>query len=255
VTPPGTPAAGDTPATPGDAPKATTMNAPEALPTVATPLAADAVNQLVNAAAATPASETLSGEVLKSDRDRSSQPVSSVSSAVDHIGAMSHTTHTAEAAPIESPAPAAPIQPPHTQIVSAVTPLRQEGDGSYTLSLELHPAELGRVHVEVHMNGGELSLHIRAENQDAGNLLRHSLSDLRRELQAAGVGVGDLEVGVDGQSSRHGPTTPGMSNGGGDRRSNGGQGSGRGRGGEQSAPANRRDTVSQSTDSALDLRL
>lgn len=101
---------------------------------------------------------------------------------------------------VEAPAPVRPALPAE-QVAVAVTPLLQREDGSYHVSLRLHPEELGAVHVEVELRNGEVHLSMRADNEAGRETLRASLSSLRSELEAAGVRAGALDVG-DGLAGR-----------------------------------------------------
>lgn len=101
---------------------------------------------------------------------------------------------------VEVPSPVRQT-PPFEQVAVAVTPLLQREDGSYHVSLRLHPEELGAVHVEVELRNGEVHLSMRADNEAGRETLRASLSSLRSELEAAGVRAGALDVG-DGLAGR-----------------------------------------------------
>ncbi len=94
-----------------------------------------------------------------------------------------------------APTPPAPYAIP-AQVVSVLSPLRGAKDGSYTLSLQLHPAELGPVIVRVAVNDGVLSVQLTADQQSGHDALHSSLSDLRSQLQAGGLRVADVDVGA-----------------------------------------------------------
>jgi flagellar hook-length control protein FliK len=91
-------------------------------------------------------------------------------------------------------APAAPPPPPAEQLVSVLTPLRTSENGTYTLRLELKPAELGRVEMRVEMRDGVLHASIHADHESSAQLVRASLSELRDQLAAEGVRTGSLTV-------------------------------------------------------------
>ena len=104
-----------------------------------------------------------------------------------------------EARPVTTPAaPAAPAPPeaPAAQIVRVVTPLRQAADGSYRLAVQLHPAELGRVDLDIELRQGSVHLRIDAESEQARDALRAALPELRRELEAGGFRPGALDLGA-----------------------------------------------------------
>jgi flagellar hook-length control protein FliK len=73
-------------------------------------------------------------------------------------------------------------------------PLRTQADGSHRITMQLSPPELGRVEVEVHVQAGEVRVHLRAEEAGAGALLHESLGELRRGLEAQGLRVADVAV-------------------------------------------------------------
>jgi len=91
--------------------------------------------------------------------------------------------------------PAAPAPRPHTQVVNVVTPLLRRADGTYRVGLQLHPENLGRVNLDVHVVDGQVHVTMHAEHQASAEVLRSSLSELRTELEAAGVHAGRLDVG------------------------------------------------------------
>ncbi|MDP9431319.1 MAG: flagellar hook-length control protein FliK [Actinomycetota bacterium] len=109
-------------------------------------------------------------------------------------------TAAAPAAPAASTnqAPTAVPQPvdrtPAQQMVMSVAPMRRAADGSYALSLQLHPADLGAVQVQMEMRAGTVSLQLQVENGAARELVRESLPQLRAELAASGLTAGSIDV-------------------------------------------------------------
>jgi flagellar hook-length control protein FliK len=101
-----------------------------------------------------------------------------------------------------APTPPAPYAIP-AQVVSVLSPLRGAKDGTYTLSLQLHPAELGPVTVRVAVNDGVLSIQLTADQQGGHDALHSSLSDLRSQLQASGLRVADVDVGAKAALPQH----------------------------------------------------
>jgi flagellar hook-length control protein FliK len=75
-----------------------------------------------------------------------------------------------------------------------VAPLRSAGNGNYTLALQLHPADLGPVTVHVAVNDGVLSVQLVPDQSHGRDALTSSLSDLRNQLQAGGMRVGDIDI-------------------------------------------------------------
>jgi Flagellar hook-length control protein FliK len=92
--------------------------------------------------------------------------------------------------------------PPSEQLVSVLTPLRTNQNGSYTLRLELKPPELGRIEMRVEMRDGVLHASIHAEHHNSAQVLRDALSDLRERLSSEGVRAGDLTVSDGSVESR-----------------------------------------------------
>lgn len=112
---------------------------------------------------------------------------------------------------VQAPPAPAPVQPtPVEQVVRVVTPLRRLGDGQHDLVLELRPADLGAVRVELSLDKGVVHLGLRAEVEQTGQLLRAALPDLRQQLDAAGVLAGRVAVdaGDAGAGGRQWRTVP-----------------------------------------------
>jgi hypothetical protein len=95
------------------------------------------------------------------------------------------------------PAPPSPV----AQVVKAVVPLRRLVDGTHNVVLELHPAELGTVRVELSLDAGVIHLGLRADAAGTSRLLRAALPELRSQLDAAGLVAGRLAVDS-GQTDR-----------------------------------------------------
>jgi flagellar hook-length control protein FliK len=81
---------------------------------------------------------------------------------------------------------------PNQQIAEHVRVTLERGDREATLRLE--PAELGKVRIHLRLDNGQVHLSIQAEQQDTNRLLQQKISDLRANLDAQGVKVGDLSV-------------------------------------------------------------
>ena len=75
-----------------------------------------------------------------------------------------------------------------------MAPLRRLADGTHNVVLELHPAELGAVRVELSLDRGIVHLGLRAEVEGTGELLRAALPELRSQLDAAGLTSGRVSV-------------------------------------------------------------
>ncbi len=107
------------------------------------------------------------------------------------IEATPRTPESLSAVPVDTTA-AAPVV--HTQLVEAVEPLRHRADGSYDMTIELHPAELGAVRVRAVLENGSIQLHIHAERAATQDMLQNSLATLRTALNDAGLNTSHLSV-------------------------------------------------------------
>ena len=116
----------------------------------------------------------------------------------------SPATAATERAAAVAPAPRAAAPDPHVQVARVVRPLSLGDDGAYELALDLTPAELGRVRIDVELRGSTIHLSLRADNAATRELLSSSLQQLRNELEAAGLNAGHLDVGQQGANSRGG---------------------------------------------------
>ena len=77
------------------------------------------------------------------------------------------------------------------------------------LSLQLHPAELGELKIDVIVKGDVLKANNYAQTHQAGELIDRNIHRLREILQDQGLSVGDLIVSfksdsIDDYSSQHG---------------------------------------------------
>jgi hypothetical protein len=99
--------------------------------------------------------------------------------------------------------------------------IQQIQQGHWKVELELHPADLGPIEVELNWNGGELEATFRAVHGTTRDLLQENLPKLRSALEQSGTDVAYLGVGSEqrrqsgGQSSgrdteqRNTPAAPG----------------------------------------------
>ena len=76
--------------------------------------------------------------------------------------------------------------------------------GASEVKLPLQPESLGRVNVQLHYDGGQVRVHLSAENSNTGALLQEHSPTLRAALVEAGVSVGQLTVTVGDGGARHG---------------------------------------------------
>jgi flagellar hook-length control protein FliK len=90
---------------------------------------------------------------------------------------------------------------PHSQILSAVSPLLRGPDGSHRLTLHLEPEHLGSVRVQIALAGGEVTVQLAASDAATRELLRQSSGELRTQLEQLGL----RSSGVDVQAGGPGP--------------------------------------------------
>ncbi|HTO00147.1 MAG TPA: flagellar hook-length control protein FliK, partial [Microthrixaceae bacterium] len=68
------------------------------------------------------------------------------------------------------------------------------GERIQSLTLQLHPAELGAVRVDVRQIDGVTHLLLTPESSTGGHRLSAAMADLRHDLNRAGVNLGDLQL-------------------------------------------------------------
>lgn len=96
---------------------------------------------------------------------------------------------------------------PTEQVLGALLPLHTRDDGTYTMQLELHPHDLGRVQLTVELHKGVLSVHLSADRPEAHAALAAHLDHLRALLDERGVNTGRLDLtghGASGHSDSFG---------------------------------------------------
>lgn len=77
------------------------------------------------------------------------------------------------------------------QLARAVSNL---DDGQYSVTLRLHPEQLGDVRLQIHMSGREVHAALEVANQDARQLLENRSDQLRQNLSQAGLTLSGFEV-------------------------------------------------------------
>lgn len=73
-----------------------------------------------------------------------------------------------------------------SQIVSVLSPLRTAPTGTQTVTIVLHPAELGDVRATVIVNNDQVTVRLVASTPEGTSALRSALPDLRSGLSADG---------------------------------------------------------------------
>lgn len=126
--------------------------------------------------------------------------------------------HAPATTPVSSPAgtPTSVPVPVAAQLFAHVTPLRLSADGVQTLTVMLHPQDLGAVQVRAELRDGVVSLQLIGSTDIGRDALRAALPDLRRDLVSAGVTTGSVDLGstmsdtgtFSGQASDRRTSTP-----------------------------------------------
>ncbi len=120
-------------------------------------------------------------------------PAAEVAARVDAPAGPGAPTPTAPT----SPAPvvtSAPPPPVAQQLVEHVSPLVDGPDGTHELTIELRPATLGRVQLEITLEDGLLHVRVQADDPSSRRLLAQSLGELRAALTDAGIRAGNLDI-------------------------------------------------------------
>lgn len=120
-------------------------------------------------------------------------PGAAASQASTNVTSPATTAATSPTAPaVTYQSQAAPL---HQQVAGPILQLRAHGDGTHRMMIELHPADLGQVNVEVRIREGQLSIALAGGSDEARDSIRASLPELRAELSSAGLG--QVAVSVD----------------------------------------------------------
>jgi len=98
------------------------------------------------------------------------------------------------------PSPHVP-QPIAQQLAAPLLHLRASGDGSHSLLIALHPAELGPVNLHVRLVGDAMTIQLASTSESARDVLRDALPQLHQELQAAGLSGTGLSLELTGQGA------------------------------------------------------
>jgi len=92
-------------------------------------------------------------------------------------------------------------QPVAQQLSAPLLRLRASGDGSHSLTIALHPAELGPVNLHVKLAGDTMTIQLASTSESARDALRDALPQLHQELQAAGLPSAGLSLELGGHAA------------------------------------------------------
>ncbi len=240
--------------TTGDAPAA----APGADPTTgATPAAGGAPQAAVVGAPGAAAGPTRPGALPDGPPRTGDAPLLAAPVPAPASAPVQQTGTLGAPAPVPGAAPS--FVPPQSQVLSAVTPLLRGPDGTQTLTLHLHPQDLGSVRVQISLAGSEVSLHLAASDQGTREMLRQGLGDLRHQLEEMGLGTAGVDVGAGAPDDGSRDPRAGTAGAGGDPRpGTPGRGVGATSGTREPVPPHVRShlrPVSTPTDAGLDVRM
>ena len=99
-------------------------------------------------------------------------------------------------APAPPVAPATPLNTAHAvERIQAMVHLAH-ARGNAHARLELHPAELGGVTIQLQVRHDGLHAHIAADRPEALPLLERAMGDLQRSLESRGIEVQGLDLGL-----------------------------------------------------------
>jgi flagellar hook-length control protein FliK len=164
-------------------------NAPETT-AAATTLAAAAT--VTSVSSTTPSSGSSSGSNGRPGAPTPSAPLAALG-ATTQPGQARATFATVAAAATAAPSAPQPTNPAE-QVLGALLPLHNRPDGTYTMQLELHPHDLGRVQLTVELHKGVLSVHMQADTPEARAAIAAHLDHLRNLLDGQGVQTGRLDL-------------------------------------------------------------
>jgi flagellar hook-length control protein FliK len=80
-------------------------------------------------------------------------------------------------------------------------------EGGKTVTVELHPAELGRVEIHFSFHSDGMDVHMTVDRQETFDALSHDRSGLQQQLAQAGVDLGS--GGLDVHLGQQQPDQPG----------------------------------------------
>src|SRR4051794_27917060 len=104
--------------------------------------------------------------------------------------------HAHRATPVAPPAPVSPLNTAHAvERIQAMVHVAH-ARGVAHARVELHPAELGGVTIQLHVAHDGLRAHVTADRADALPLLQRAAADLQRTLENRGIDLAGLDFGL-----------------------------------------------------------
>lgn len=137
------------------------------------------------------------------DRPRSDHDLSRLDPHTTPVR-LGRSAETAAPAPIDDAAASSVLERAlAAQVTERVVRLTRGPDGAHEMSMELEPADLGRLELRVRLEAGTVHIHLDAHAQATTDLLRHALPELRDALEQAGLNAGMLDIGQHREHAQH----------------------------------------------------
>lgn len=122
------------------------------------------------------------------------------------VGSLSSTSPSVPAPAAASPAPLGGTPPTPQALSDQVFVAVQRGDQQIELMLE--PADLGRLRIQLQLDGDQVNLQFQSANPAAREAIESALPRLREMLADQGLQLGETAVGDQGHGSRRQPGEP-----------------------------------------------
>jgi flagellar hook-length control protein FliK len=173
--------------------------------TVAQPSLPALADILARASIRTPAEQGSAGQGLKAKTEQQQQPDTQSQAPTASVAAFTvvHTAAAKTVAPDGAKAPApipSPIDPDRLMDAIAKSAV-SSGDGRYTVTLRLHPEQLGEVHLQLHVVGREVQTTLQVSTPAAQQALQAKGDELRQSLDQNGLTLSGFSVNT-GQGER-----------------------------------------------------
>ena len=172
------------------------------------------------------------------------------------VGTVTAPATTATTVPVVAAPPADAPRPVvvASQIATQVAVLRGAANGSYTMTVQITPDDLGPVSVQITLDEGTLGMTLRAALEVGRDTLSQAAPELRRYLEQAGLSCNRVEVDLSNDQSSwftqpDADTNPEAHHGPSDRREQAGTPSG------DTSDNPRAATLTPTTSSGVDLRM
>jgi flagellar hook-length control protein FliK len=136
--------------------------------------------------------------VAPSQMDTQAKHAEAPAVPVQGVQAPAQTTPATPVTQAAAPERATPA-PPAQQLAAEIVPLRDK-HGEHTLTVALHPADLGPVTVTARVHGTDIQLDLGSSTESGREAIRAALPELRRELERAGFTSTLLDTNAGGSA-------------------------------------------------------